>query len=109
MYQNTQGSVSEYIGGMYSNAHNSSIIDSSIKEEITTTKAASPSFPKTEKKSKAKQTGYDEVINNYTDNEELKNALLEFVKSRKAIKKPLTDNALKLITKKLDTIAQNDL
>ena len=107
--ENTQGSVSEYIGGMYSTAHNSSIIDSSIKIKTTTTKAAEPNFPKAEKKSKAKQAaGYDEIINDYTANEERKTALIEFVKMRKAIKKPLTDNALRLITKKLDTIAQND-
>ena len=108
MYSNTQGYVSEYIGGMYPDTHNSSINNTSIRKKTTTTKAAEPSFPKTEKKAKAKQAGYDEIINAYTDNEELKNALLEFVKMRKAIKKTLTDNALKLITKKLDTIASND-
>ncbi len=108
MYSNTQGYVSEYIGGMYSNTHNSSIKDTSIKKETTTTtKAAEPSFSKTEKKAK-QAAGYDEIIDAYTDNEELKTTLIEFVKMRKAIKKPLTDRALKLIAKKLDTIAQND-
>ena len=113
MYSNTgvcteihTKTVSEYIPTMYSNTYNTSINNTSIKE-TTTTKAAEPSFPKTEKKSK-QAAGYDEIINSYTTSEELKTALIEFVKMRKAIKKPLTDNALKLIIKKLDTIASND-
>lgn len=38
----------------------------------------------------------------------MKQALVEFVKMRKLIKKPLTDRALRLILSKLDTLASND-
>lgn len=62
---------------------------------------------KKERKKTAKSS-YDEIINEYTSNEELKQALKEFIKMRKLIKKPLTDYALSNILKKLDRIANND-
>lgn len=47
-------------------------------------------------------------IKNYTDNEELQDALREFVKMRKAIKHPLTDRALTLSLNKLDKLGKDD-
>lgn len=44
----------------------------------------------------------NEQVENYTNNEELKKVIYEFIKMRKKIKKPLTDYALELILKKLD-------
>ena len=44
----------------------------------------------------------NEKVEEYTDDEELKEAIYEFIKMRKKIKKPLTDYALKLLLKKLD-------
>lgn len=52
--------------------------------------------------------GYDLIINSYTKNEELKTAILEFIKMRKAIKKPVTDRALILILNKADKLAPKD-
>ncbi len=52
--------------------------------------------------------GYETLINAYTSNENLVNAILDFIKMRKAIKKPLTDRALKLILDKLDTLATSN-
>lgn len=66
---------------------------------------------KTEKKERKKAPAgcsYETIISEYTSNQELRQALLEFVKMRKLIKKPLTDRALRLILSKLDAIANND-
>lgn len=61
---------------------------------------------KTNKKEK-KETEFDSVINeNFTD-EELKQTIYEFIKMRKAIKKPLTTRGLELMIKKLYTLSNN--
>lgn len=56
-----------------------------------------------------KNTKYKELINAYTENNCLTEALNDFVTMRNAIKKPLTERALKGILKKLDSYGQNDL
>lgn len=53
------------------------------------------------------QTSYDTIINDYTTNHDLRNVLLEFVKMRQRIRKPLTDYALTLLTKRLDKMADS--
>lgn len=65
----------------------------------------------TNKKKEGTRAGYDEIIESYTENEELRNALIEFVKMRKMIKKPLTNKALTLLLtskKGLDGLASSD-
>ena len=47
------------------------------------------------------------VINTYSDIPELNEAILEFVKFRKGIKKPMTDNAVKLMIGKLNKMTSN--
>ena len=60
-----------------------------------------------EKKNINKKTEIDDLINkNFTD-EELKNTIYEFIKMRKAIKKPLTTRGLELMIKKLYTLTTN--
>ena len=54
------------------------------------------------------QTEIDEVINAYTSNEELKAAIIEFVKFRKSIKRVMTTYALELLIKKLDKLSNDD-
>lgn len=61
---------------------------------------------KKERKSKSKS--YDEQIVEYTENEELQNALKAFIQMRSFIKKPLTEYALKLMLKKLDELGNTD-
>lgn len=62
---------------------------------------------KTNKKEK-KETDFDSVINeNFTD-EELKQTIYEFIKMRKAIKKPMTTRALELLIEKLNKMASNE-
>ncbi len=60
------------------------------------------------KKESKPQNGCGEIINSYTDNEELRTALWEFIKMRKLIKKPMTDRALKGIFNKLDKLGRSD-
>ncbi len=61
---------------------------------------------KTNKKEK-KETEFDFVINeNFTD-EELKQTIYEFIKMRKAIKKPLTTRGLELMINKLKKMTSN--
>lgn len=53
-------------------------------------------------------TEFDITINSYTNNEDLKETLYEFIKMRKTIKKPLTTRALKLILTKLDKMFNDE-
>ncbi len=52
-------------------------------------------------KERKKDTGYDELLNSYVQDEELKNTIYEFIKMRKMIKKPLTNRGLELLIQKL--------
>ena len=59
------------------------------------------------KQKKKKETEFDFVINeNFTD-EELKQTIYEFIKMRKAIKKPLTTRGLELMINKLKKMTSN--
>lgn len=55
-----------------------------------------------------KKDGYNLIINSYTQNPNLIITILEFIKMRNLIKKPLTDKGLKLIINRLDRLAEND-
>lgn len=58
-------------------------------------------------KKEKKSTEFDELINsNFTD-EDLKNTIYEFIKMRKAIKKPLTTRGLELMINKLYKLTTN--
>lgn len=57
---------------------------------------------------KKKKSEFDILIENYTENLKIKETVYEFLKMRKAIKAPMTSNALKLMLRKLDNISNND-
>lgn len=61
------------------------------------------------KEKESKKTNIDKIIEAYTKNDLLVEAIRDFIKMRSTIKKPLTDRALKGILNKLDTFAANDL
>lgn len=63
---------------------------------------------KKERKPKKQTKSYDEQIAEYTENEDLQNALKSFVQMRSFIKKPMTEYAFKLMLKKLDELGNND-
>lgn len=58
-------------------------------------------------KKKKKSTELDNLINSNFSNEELKNTVYEFIKMRKAIKKPLTTRGLELMINKLYKLTTN--
>lgn len=60
-------------------------------------------------KKEKKKTEFDLLIESYTDDLQLRNTIYEFIKMRKAIKAPMTSNALKLMLNKLDRLAPNDI
>ena len=62
---------------------------------------------KKEKNKKKNETEFDQLINQNFSDEELKNTVYEFIKMRKAIKKPLTTRGLELLIKKLYTLSTN--
>ena len=59
-------------------------------------------------KNEPTQTEIDMLIEEYTNNTELKNTLIEFVKHRKSLKAPMTTRALKQLMNKLNLLATND-
>lgn len=63
---------------------------------------------KKERKTKKQAKSYDEQIAEYTQNEELQNALKAFVQMRAFIKKPLTEYGLKLLLNKLSKTGRTD-
>lgn len=56
---------------------------------------------------KEKDTSLDKIINSYSEDEELINTIRDFLKMRKAIKKPMTDRALNIMLKKLNGFSNN--
>lgn len=60
-------------------------------------------------KRKSEKDHFEEIIDDYTNNPEFKDAINEFIKMRKSIKKPLTENALKRTLKKLDQLSNDEL
>lgn len=59
-------------------------------------------------KKEKKATDIDTLINNYTNLEELKKTLKDFIVMRKSIKKPMTTRAMELLLKDLDKKGTND-
>lgn len=65
-----------------------------------------PSTKKSDKTTTKK--GFDSILDDYTQNRKLRETLSDFIKMRKAKKKPMTDRALTTLLKKLDELSQND-
>lgn len=59
------------------------------------------------KVSKADTATFDSIIEGYTDSIDLRATLIEFLKMRQRIKKPMTNYALNLLLKKLDKLASS--
>ena len=55
-----------------------------------------------------KKTNYDLIIDEFTTAAELKEAIYEFIKMRKLIKKPLTDRALTMVLNKLKKLSSDE-
>lgn len=56
---------------------------------------------------KERKNSYEDIIDSLVFDPKLKEALIEFIKMRKLIKAPLTDNALELLIKKLNKLSSD--
>lgn len=63
----------------------------------------------TNNKKEKEKTNIDKIINAYTENNSLVEAIKDFIKMRKTIKKPITDRGLRGILNKLDQYGDDDL
>lgn len=79
-----------------------------LKKEIEQLKAENEKLKTKKEKPKKKTKSYDEQIAEYTQNEELQEALKAFIQMRSFIKKPLTEYGLKLLLNKLSKIGRTD-
>lgn len=79
-----------------------------LKEKIKCLEKELEMLKDNKKERKRTPKSYDEQIAEYTENEELQDALKAFIQMRSFIKKPLTEYALKLMLKKLDELGNND-
>lgn len=59
----------------------------------------------TNNKKERKKGKFDEIIDAYTNDVYLKGEIIEFIKMRERIKKPMTDRALQLMLLKLDNLS----
>lgn len=78
------------------------------KKEEVGNKSEWSSTNKEGMKKTSQGTEFDIVINSYTNNEDLKETLYEFIKMRKTIKKPMTTRALKILLNKLDKMFSDE-
>lgn len=79
------------------------------EKEIEKEKSREDTEIDTKKKKKSAKADLDGMINSFTENEELREALKAFLDMRKSIKKAVqTEYAFKLALNKLDKLSQND-
>jgi hypothetical protein len=62
---------------------------------------------KNDKKEKNYKNDKKDIISDFTNDENLKQAIEDFIQMRKTIKKPLTDRALKIILNKLTSLSSD--
>lgn len=94
------------IGGL---KNNSVSISEKNKNKNKNTNSNSISQKQTKaKKAKPKPISFDEIIDAYTENEDLRKELREHLKTRKQKKAALTNRAIELSLKQLDRIADSD-
>lgn len=77
----------------------------------STTKEQSTKESSIKKKESKKEPrkSFDDLIDEYTQNEELRKALRDYIQMRKAIRKPVTNRALELAFKNLDGLTRADV
>lgn len=93
------------------------LIPSSVTCNVTVTQGNETEEEREEEKERDKdnnkkekrKTEFDLLIEGYTEDLQLRNTIYEFLKMRKAIKAPMTSNALKLMLNKLDRLAPKDI
>jgi len=81
------------------------LCDQQNEQQMNNNRTTTEQQLNTNKKNKNVKNVKNEI--NYSDIPELNEAILEFIKFRKGIKKPMTDNAVKLMLGKLNKMTSN--
>lgn len=81
--------------------------DSLIADESKKERKKVPAKKKEKPKREITKT-FDDILDYYTNNQDIKDALVEFIKMRQRIRRPLTNRALALNLEKLDELASDD-
>lgn len=93
---------SDQTGEQTQNGDDGSLIaDESKKKEKSSGK-------KKEKPKREITKTFDDILDCYTSNHDIKDALVEFIKMRQRIRRPLTNRALALNLEKLNDLASDD-
>ena len=79
-----------------------------LNTKVLNTKVLNTNNKKVSKAQSKPVENFDSIIQKSTESTELREALVEFVKFRKLIKKPMTNKALELIIAKLNKLGQSD-
>ncbi|EHL11157.1 hypothetical protein HMPREF9629_00694 [Peptoanaerobacter stomatis] len=103
--QNNQDAIDENIN---------TPIDENVKDNNTVFNNTINNKKEKYKKEKNKtsvdtKTDFDNLIDEYTKNDKLKDTIYEFIKMRKTVKKTLTTKALELLLNRLNHIANDDI
>ena len=99
-YHENKDIENEYLENEYTN--NNSINNNSLNNNSVNNNSIN------KKEKKKKKTDLDILINEYTSNSFLQETIIDFMKMRKSIKKPVTERGLKGILNKLDKLATTD-
>lgn len=94
---------SDQIGEQTQNGDDDSLIADESKKERKKVPAKKKEKPKRE----ITKT-FDDILDCYTSNHDIKDALVEFIKMRQRIRRPLTNRALALNLEKLNDLASDD-
>lgn len=81
--------------------------DSLIADESKKERKKVPAKKKEKPKREITKT-FDDILDYYTNNQDIKDALVEFIKMRQRIRRPLTNRALTLNLEKLNDLASDD-
>lgn len=101
----TQYSIDKYSIDKYSKEY---IVQKQEENQERNQEQKQDKKEKVKKEKKPKET-HNSIIENYTINEDLREALKSFVEMRKELKKPITIKGLKIALGKLDKMALDDL
>lgn len=99
-YHENKDIENEYLENEYTN--NNSLNNNSLNNNSVNNNSIN------KKEKKKKKTDLDILINEYTSNSFLQETIIDFMKMRKSIKKPVTERGLKGILNKLDKLATTD-
>lgn len=83
-------------------------VESNKKENLDSTQVSDSAINGKKISDSKKSKTFDQLIEEYTSNEELRKELKEHLKTRKLKKAALTDRGVKLSLQKLDDLASND-